>query len=493
MFRKLFIILVILVGVVSTGCSSAETPPEAISPGTTIADGPGNSQSPATGQAQPAAGNSQTQTTSANSTLAGTSYTIVDTGQSSCYDDASPISCPQAGTAFFGQDAQYAGVTAAYRDNGDGTVSDLNTGLMWQQVPDFNKVTWDVALANASSFNLGGYDDWRLPTIKELYSLMDFNGSSQLSVPYIDTSIFAFEYGDGGASANSAIDGRYWSSTAYVGTVFGGMDAVFGVNFADGRIKGYGLGGQNGREIAQYVRYVRGNPDYGTNSFVANGDGTVTDVATGLSWMQTDSVSTLNWNEALAYCENLTSAGYDDWRLPNAKELHSLVDYSRAPTVTGTAAIDPIFSVTEIESWYWTSTTLLEGRPEASFESAAYIAFGQAYGVQGDTLIDVHGAGAQRSDPKSGDPANYAAGRGTTGQDDQVRIYNYARCVRAGGNFTTDTQTATSSTQASAVQQPPAGGEGQQPPAGNGNQLPPPPGNGGPPPSGGGQAPPGGG
>lgn len=48
------------------------------------------------------------------------------------------------------------------------------------------------------------------------------------------------------------------------------------------------------------------------------------------------------------------------------------------------------------------------------------------------SLFNIHGAGAQRSDPKSGGPAVYAEGRGTPGQDDQVRIYNCARCVRGG-------------------------------------------------------------
>jgi len=66
--------------------------------------------------------------------------------------------------------------------------------------------------------------------------------------------------------------------------------------------------------------------------------------------------------------------------------------------------------------------------------NAAYIAFGEALGwMQGPsggayTLMDVHGAGAQRSDPKIGDPEDYPFGHGPQG--DVIRIYNYARCVR---------------------------------------------------------------
>lgn len=61
---------------------------------------------------------------------------------------------------------------------------------------------------------------------------------------------------------------------------------------------------------------------------------TITDLSTGLMWMKGDSgesAGTLDWIEALDWCENLVHAGYDDWRLPNPKELHSLVDYTRAP------------------------------------------------------------------------------------------------------------------------------------------------------------------
>ena len=370
-----------------------------------------------------------------------TTYTVVDTGQTACYDDMDAIVPPDEGQPFYGQDAQYDGLKPAYQDNDDGTVTDLNTGLMWQKTPDLdNKYTYKEALSGAESFDLAGYDDWRLPTIKELYSLINFDGSSaaQPQVPYIDTDYFDFEFGYEGTSERS-IDGRYWSSTEYVGTTMGGDATVFGVNFADGRIKGYPRDkGPGGQPMAQFVRYVRGNIDYGENDFVDNGDGTITDTATGLMWMKADSGSTMNWEDALSYSESLDYAGYDDWRLPNAKELQSIVDYSRAPDAQDpsrrSAAIDPVFDLTETESWFWTGTTLLESPLQIGIGSqAAYIAFGQAFGLPDGKLTNVHGAGAQRSDPKSGDPADYAQGRGTPGQDDQVRIYNFVRCVRDAG------------------------------------------------------------
>jgi hypothetical protein len=438
-------------------------------------DGSGGESAPLSVDERPA----QAQPVSASQTASGgtNTYTIVDTGQAKCYDAFDETSCPQQGQAFYGQDAQYAGVQPRYVDNGDGTVSDLNTGLMWQQTPDLeNKSTYPQAVAGAETFNLAGYDDWRLPTVKELYSLTDFNGSQFTETPYIDTDYFDFMFGDE-SKGERLIDAQYWTSNQYLGTVFGGMPAVFGVNFADGRIKGYGLDGRGG-EKKEFVRYVRGNPSYGLNNFVDNSDNTISDLATGLMWQQTDSGEAMNWENALAYCESLEHAGYDDWRLPNAKELQSIVDYDRAPDAQDAAqqgpAIDPIFDLSETESWFWTSTTLLEMPPDRGAGSqAVYLAFGQAFGVQNGSLVNVHGAGAQRSDPKSGDPADWSGGHGP--QDDQIRIYNYARCVRNGAQFVevadsgagaTSTQQQPSGAQPSGEGQPPAGVLGQGPAGG---------------------------
>lgn len=94
--------------------------------------------------------------------------------------------------------------------------------------------------------------------------------------------------------------------------------------------------------------------------FTDNGDGTVTDHCTGLMWQretadvngdgQSTDQDVLRWSEALAYCENLSFAGFDDWRLPSVRELHSIVDYGRFA-----AAIDPVFSVHLCGEWSSTS------------------------------------------------------------------------------------------------------------------------------------------
>ena len=385
------------------------------------------------------------------------SFVVVSTGQNKYYNDIGrEIPLPRKGEPFYGQDAQYVSIPMQYKDNGDGTVSDLNTGLMWQKTP-IADTTWDEAVAKAARFESGGYNDWRLPTIKELYSLISFTGrtgrSASDSIPYIDTKYFNFSYGDT-SKGERFIDVQCWSSTEYVSTTMGNDATVFGVNFADGRIKGYPKYDPRNRRqgMRKVVRYVRGNTRYGTNNFRDNGDGTITDSTTGLMWMKIDSGTlkaglkgdgAMNWQQALAWAENLKYAGYSDWRVPNAKELQSIVDYSRSPATTQSAAIDPIFSTTAIKDaegkrtypYFWSSTTHLDGVQPGM--RAVYVAFGEAQGYMelppgsgNKRLLDVHGAGAQRSDPKVGDPAEYAGGFGPQG--DVIRIYNFVRCVRGG-------------------------------------------------------------
>jgi len=74
--------------------------------------------------------------------------------------------------------------------------------------------------------------------------------------------------------------------------------------------------------------------------------------------------------------------GYRDWRLPNAKELQTIVDCTRSPLATGTAAIDTnFFNVTETESYYWISTTHLDGDLATEGDYAVYIAFRSGLGL----------------------------------------------------------------------------------------------------------------
>ena len=422
------------------------TPTVTNTPTPTATDVPGSTATPT-----PTATSTPTPT-STTSPATEADYVVVDTGQDACYDNTSQITCPQSGEAFYGQDAQCTGNAPSYTLSTDGlTVYDNVTGLTWTQSPDLNgdgdiaaddKLTppdADTYAATLNTQNFGGYNDWRLPTIKELYSLIDYRGGDPSSysgtdtsglTPFIDTDYFAFGYGDTDAGER-IIDAQYCSSTVLEVTTPDPKAFNFGVNFADGRIKGYNP------TMAKYVRFVRGNTDYGVNQFADNGDGTITDSATGLMWTQADSGEGMNWEAALAWVQTKNSEnylGHDDWRLPDAKELQSIVDYTRSPDTTSSAAIASVFTCTQITNeggqadypFYWTGTTLESWN--GSGHNGVYITFGRAlgYDTTSGTWRDVHGAGAQRADPKEGEPNPYGHGP----QGDVVRIYNYVRVVR---------------------------------------------------------------
>ena len=304
----------------------------------------------------------ESETTQAETISTSLTYPLVETGQGFCYDnDGAKIDCPAEGEALYGQDAQFTGNPFSYTDNGDGTVTDNVTGLIWQQTPDSGNYSWNEAQAYCESLELGGIDDWRMPSLKELFSISNFSAGW----PYLDMTYFDL-------TTNESIskDEQYWSDNYYVGkTSEGQYDAAFGVNHATGHIKAYPalVTGPMGKR----VRCVSGDT-YGINEFMDNGDGTITDQATGLMWSQTDSDEGMDWESALAYAQTQNDAnyfGYSDWRLPNVKELQSIVDYNYAPDAQDAAydgpALDPKFSVSGITNeagladypYYWTSTS----------------------------------------------------------------------------------------------------------------------------------------
>lgn len=376
-------------------------------------------------------------------------YPIVGTNQTTFFDNSNEAVDQQTDDLFYGQNANFLGTEPDYVNNGDGTVTDMVTGLMWQQSFDHNgdgdidyddKLTYNQILELVNgNYTFAGYTDWRLPSIKEMYSLILFSGrdidpsstdDSNLT-PFIDDETFAFAYGDLSAGER-LIDMQCATTSLYVSDEV--EQLVFGVNFADGRIKGYEMTDPMGGDKVFNYLLVRGNTEYGINKFIDNGDGTITDEATGLMWMQNDNGEAILWQEALNYAKNMDFAGYSDWRLPDAKELQSIVDYTRSPATTNSAAISTHFSCTQIINeagnndfpFYWSNTTHANNSVKPG-GAAVYVAFGRSLGnING--WVDIHGAGSQRSDPKTGNPDDYSDGFGPQG--DAIRIYNYVRLVR---------------------------------------------------------------
>ncbi|AZQ85099.1 DUF1566 domain-containing protein [Colwellia sp. Arc7-635] len=384
----------------------------------------------------------------------GLSYAIVDTNQTSCYDSTtgSIQTCTDAG-----QDAEHTGYQPNYTVSDNGlVVTDNVTGLVWQQSSDVNgdgilnyddKLYQSEAVSYCENLSLEGNSDWRLPNIKESFSLILFSGKDASSYQGTDTSTltpfiaseFDWAFGDLNSGIDRIIDAQYASTTISVTPLMSGIDSMFGVNFIDGRIKGYP---KFRKEF--YVRCVNGNEAYGINDYVDNGDFTITDNATGLMWQQNDSAST-DWDDAVAQCKLANTADYNDWRLPNVKELQSIVDYDVSPDTHDRAAINLLFKNTVfvneegIDDWgsYWASTTHADNNGDGS--NGTYVSFGKALGYMNSEILDVHGAGAQRSNDKLNletEPASsliitvngsfYIKGP----QGDILRLDNPVRCVR---------------------------------------------------------------
>jgi Protein of unknown function (DUF1566) len=116
-----------------------------------------------------------------------------------------------------------AGKPLSYQDNGDGTITDLNTGLIWEKKSDDDSIhdkdtayNWDnafvvhVAGLNAASF--AGHQDWRLPNVKELSSIVDYeNVNPAVAGAFNDTCLFNCTV----LTCSCTAPGNYWSSTTF--------------------------------------------------------------------------------------------------------------------------------------------------------------------------------------------------------------------------------------------------------------------------------------
>lgn len=130
-----------------------------------------------------------------NMTRVRTMLNIPDTGQTQSYTDT------------FGEDSDYTINPPDYTDNGDGTITDNVTGLMWQKEDDDITRTWDDAIIYCNDLTLGGYSDWCLPSRKELISIVNFSMDQTL----INITYFPGTNGDYWSSTTSASDSsRAW-------------------------------------------------------------------------------------------------------------------------------------------------------------------------------------------------------------------------------------------------------------------------------------------
>jgi len=247
-----------------------------------------------------------------------------------------------------------------FTDNGNGTITDNLTGLMWAQNANLDGTkSWADALTFVNAFNLDGYGDWRLANINELESLV--NAQEVSPAAWLVTQGFT-----------NVQPAYYWSST----TSIGDTSDAFAVNMNSGSsididksslyffwpVRGATSLPAQLWKTGQTVSYATGDDgDLETGvtrptvRFLDNGDGTVTDNLTGLMWTQNANLDSIKpWPDALSYVNTLNLAGYEDWRLPNRKEFISLMDYSQSNPAL--PAGHPFLHV-QTSTYYWSSTT----------------------------------------------------------------------------------------------------------------------------------------
>ena len=245
-----------------------------------------------------------------------------------------------------------ASATGVFTINSDGTVTDATTGLIWLPCPSgqylvgnsctgtANLLDWTTAADNAPS-------GWRLPNIRELQSIVDRTRN-----PAIQSTVFP---GDPFA--------HYWSDTRDATNPYLAWYVNFGTGYSN-------IGGFYDKNM---VRYVRGMNNAAmdevrqVSSYADLGDGTVRHLPTGLVWQRcalgqswngancVGSATMVDWTTAMQVESNF--AGRNDWRLPSAEELASMIDYSRIAPALNTAIFpdDPA-------NYLW-SSTMLAGRP----------------------------------------------------------------------------------------------------------------------------------
>jgi hypothetical protein len=249
----------------------------------------------------------------------------------------------------------------AYASNGDGTVTDLVTGLMWQQSAPPLTYNWSDAVAYCPRQSIAGHNDWRLPTEIELVSLID--GYPRAPDPAINPDAFP----------QTPVD-FFWSSTPLAGA----PGVAWFVLFQDGTVSA------TDGKYASHVRCVRSpgaaaGPTAPPARYVV-GAATVQDSQTNLVWQRSLSAAMYGWQDARAYCPGADVAsalGGTGWRLPSKKELLTLVDFG-VPLPGPTLDVTAFPGATAVSLWSVSAVN-------TSFSTAWRVAFDSG----GATTLDV--------------------------------------------------------------------------------------------------------
>ena len=231
-----------------------------------------------------------------------------------------------------------------YTDNGDGTVTDHVTGLVWQKVVS-GSATFAAAPAYCASLTLPAPSGttWQVPTRIQLLSIVDYTTGAAVDAPFLGTS--------------QPPGGKYtWTSTPWVVSQMASKPQVaWMVNFGGG-------GGLTSNDAPQtdteWIRCVAAPPTTPLPypHYVQVADGEVQDVETGLIWAQASDNTIMTQAAATTYCASLGLGGHT-WRLPSVTELASLVDDNPNISKVSPAIDQCVFADTSPDAYYISSST----------------------------------------------------------------------------------------------------------------------------------------
>ena len=238
---------------------------------------------------------------------------------------------------------------ASYDTSVAGVVTDRVTGLTWEQTATPGTFDQPTGASYCANSRTGGLSGWRLPTVTELISLVDF------TVPFPGAAI------DGAAFPGTTPD-KFWTSTPYLNPGSDPSANAFVVDFGYARTDSSPVTGDG---VAVRVRCVvpsavRGPSCYSPPRFIVAGTGTsatVTDASTKLVWQRSFSATGMTWDAAKTYCPK-------SFRLPSWSELQTIVDYT-VPVPEG--AIDTAVFPNTPADYFWTAS------PAAGIPGKAWI------------------------------------------------------------------------------------------------------------------------
>ena len=213
---------------------------------------------------------------------------------------------------YSGDDAYYkSGLSKQLvRDDVTGIVTDTRTSLMWLDSAEVLNRSYSDAKSFCANLVVDEVSDWRLPEIDELTNLIDFGNADSKTI------LDVFQNG------NSSV---WWSNTGS-GTTNSHYIQLLSVAYISSNIN-YSQDPANDR--SWIARCVSGKYASQQKTFIDQVD-VVVDTTSKLMWEKStyNSANKKNYFEAVDYCENLSLAGYTDWRLPNVNEWMSLITTS---------------------------------------------------------------------------------------------------------------------------------------------------------------------